>query len=122
MYIGKLRKAGVVVVSSNCFQRLIAERLKIRVINNDTRGNNFILWCNVSSFAMTTCLSGRHIWPVMHHKTTATNITYTWLPDYQVIWASYIDIDAATKYNVYRAKMTLTTRSSYIVLLSTMMM
>ena len=28
--------------------------------------------CNVSSFVMTTCLSGRHMWPVMHHKTTAT--------------------------------------------------
>ena len=44
MYIGKLRKAGDVVVSSNCFQRWIAERLKIRIVNNDTRGNNFILW------------------------------------------------------------------------------
>ena len=44
MYIGKLRKAGIVVVSSNCFQRRIAEILKIRIINNDTRGNNFILW------------------------------------------------------------------------------
>ena len=28
--------------------------------------------CNVSSFATTTCLSGRRMWPMMHHKTTAT--------------------------------------------------
>ena len=63
--------------------------------------------CNVSSFAMSLCLSGRHMWPVMHHKTTATKYNVTWLPDYQVIWASYVDIDAATKCNVSRAKMTL---------------
>ena len=49
MYIGKLRKAGVVVVSSNCFQRCIVERLKIRIVNNDTRGNNFILWLGLNS-------------------------------------------------------------------------
>ena len=42
---------------------------------------------------------------------------YTWLPDYQVIWASYVDIDAATKCNVFWAKMTLTNRSSYIILI-----
>ena len=34
--------------------------------------NDFLYLCNVSTFSMTPCLSGLHIWPMMHHKTTAT--------------------------------------------------
>ena len=43
MYIGNLRKAGIVVVSSNSNDELQKDK-KIRIVNNDTRGNNFILW------------------------------------------------------------------------------